>query len=404
MGAAAKEERGAGPEPRAAGGEAIVAVASAPGASERAVLRLSGAGVWGLGASVFRPFPERPGRVVSGSLELPGWPPAPAWALAFRGPRSYTGEDAVELWLPGAPPLLRRTLLELQARGARLADRGEFTRRAFLNDRLDLTQVEAVLALSTSEDERAARAAQRALAGGLRARVDALQDELLRLRAHIEAAIDYSEEELELLAPERLARALLELAARVRALAGGEGGRALTASVPRVVLRGPANAGKSSLFNALLARDAALVSPEAGTTRDALAAEWRLPSGRAVLLLDTAGDKVPASATEARALSGAAEAASAADLVVYLRSVDAPAPGAPPAGALPVWSKRDLGPAPGPGLAVSARSGEGLRALAAAVDARLGEAAAACGLWGSARQEAALGAADAALRRAAEVL
>jgi len=158
--------------------------------------------------------------------------PSPASVLLFKGPRSYTGEDVVELWIPGAPPLVRRLLLVLGERGARLADRGEFTRRAYLNDRLDLTQAEAVLTLTTSEDQRATRSALRALAGGLRTRIDGLKADLLAVRAHVEAAIDFSEEELDLVPEGALASRLDSLAAGLDDLLAGAGGQPGRTSEP----------------------------------------------------------------------------------------------------------------------------------------------------------------------------
>src|SRR5688500_1478867 len=177
--------------------DTIAALSSPPGAAERAVVRLSGPRAWELAGGVFAPWPPAPWRRAAGALRLPGWPDAPAVALAFRAPRSYTGQDVVELWAPGAAPLVRRLLLELEAAGARPAAPGEFTRRAFLAGRLDLTQAEAVLALTTSEDAADLRAALRALAGGVGARVDAVKAALVDVLAHVEAAIDFAEEEID---------------------------------------------------------------------------------------------------------------------------------------------------------------------------------------------------------------
>ncbi|MGE0713565.1 MAG: GTPase [Planctomycetota bacterium] len=406
--------------------DTIVALASAPGPSARAVVRLSGARAWALAGEVFR-GELRAWRAREGELALPGWPPAPALALGFRAPRSYTGEDAVELWVPGAPPLVARLIATLQQAGARLADRGEFTRRALLAGRVDLLQVEAVLALTLAADVEGARAAARALAGGARAGIDGVKHALVDLRAHLEAAIDFSEEELELEDEGALA-ARLEAARLALRAWRGEGRAAASDTRPVVALRGPANAGKSTLFNRLCG-GRALVSPQAGTTRDVLRGAWTLPSGREVVLLDTAGeeeaeagqpstsdDGAPRRATsegttapelDAAAQALAREAGAGADLVVWLAPLgDACAPA--PAGALRGRSKLDLAPeasAPGPDeLALSAHTGAGLAALARAVDERLAAAGGGAALLGSARQDGLLRACDAALARAAATL
>jgi tRNA modification GTPase len=333
-------------------------------------------------------------------LRMPGWPPAPAHALAFRAPRSYTGQDAVELWVPGAPPLVRRLLLALQEEGARLADRGEFTRRAFHAGRLDLVQVEAVLALTRSADAEQARAALHSLLGGARQAIDALKDELLEVRAHLEAAIDFSTEELELSDEQLLAQRLGEARDSLLALRGEARGAPSSDARPRVALRGPANAGKSALFNRLCGASA-LVSPLAGTTRDVLEGVWRLPSGRQVLLIDTAGDQEARSRVEALALDAARERAASADLVLWLSPMDAPTP--PPPGAELVLSKVDLRGA-GDALGISVLSGVGLEALAQHVDALLAERGTATPLLGSARQDGLLALAAAALSRAVALL
>ncbi len=405
-------------------GDTIVALSSPPGASPRAVVRLSGPEAHALARALFPALPGggRGGRFAAGALDLPGWPPAPAEAVVFGAPRSYTGEDVVELWVPGAPPLAARLLRALQAAGARLADRGEFTRRAFLNGRLDLTQAEAVLALTTSEDALLARAAVRALAGGARPPLDAAKEALLGVLAHLEAAIDFSEEELDLAAPGDLAARLAAADAALAGLQRACGRRLADAERPVVALRGPANAGKSSLWNALARRAGAeaLVSEQAGTTRDVLAARWLVPALGPVTLLDTAGEKEPADPVERLALAAAAEAEQGADLVLLVVDGRDPAAAAPfLAGgeearpALLVLNKRDLGaPAPLPEplraratpLEVSARTGEGLTALAAAVARALGAGGAAPDLLGTARQDELLRRARAALARAAALV
>lgn len=393
------------------------------------MVRISGPRAFACAGALFAPpsgaLPVQGGRRVVGQLTLPGWPPAPAAAWTFRAPRSYTGDHVVELVLPGSPPLVAALCAALEASGARLARPGELTRRAFLAGKLDLTQVEAVLALTTSEDERETRAALRALEGGLAARVDAHKEALLLLLAHLEAAIDFSEEELDLRADAAL---IADLVAVEEGLAALGRVRGRTGSTPRVVLRGAANAGKSTLLNALCGRAAALVSDQAGTTRDVLAATWTLPGGTPVQLLDTAGLEGPGTAIDRAAGALAHEAAAGADLVLFLidgrelLATPPPAWEACPAPRRLVLTKGDLAAggawsapawaaatAPSPSaadaLVVSARTGAGLADLAAAVEHDLGRGAAVGGdLLASVRQAELLARAGAALVRARAAL
>ncbi|MBL4844906.1 MAG: 50S ribosome-binding GTPase, partial [Planctomycetes bacterium] len=351
--------------------DTIVALSSPPGASACAVVRLAGPAAWTLAHGLFDPFPARPRRMRRGSLRLPGWPPAPAACLGFRGPASYTGQDLVELWVPGSPPLIEALLQTLQEAGARLADRGEFTRRAFHAGRVDLVQVEAVLALTAAATAEEARGAVRALEGGVGRRIEAGKQTLLDVLAHVEAAIDFSEDELDLTAEETLAQHLETVAISLAELRREATGRTPRAHLPRVVLRGPPNAGKSTLFNRLTAARA-LVSTQAGTTRDVLERRWALPSGRAVLLVDTAGTggEILPSSLEAEAGQEAEASAAGADLVLWV-SVEAEPP--PESGAPQLWisSQRDrseVPPLPDTALGISAESGAGLSDLAEAVE------------------------------------
>ena len=388
----------------------IAALSSPPGASPWALVRVAGEGAFALCARVFSPFPQEPWRLVSGALALPGWPPVPARCLGARAPRSYTGQDQVELYLPGAPPLIEAVLAALQAEGARLAERGEFTRRAFHSGRLDLVQVEAVLAMTSAASAEEARGALRALEGGVGRRIDAAKQTVAEVVAHVEAAIDFSEEELDLAEDAALAARLDAVAADLATLERESAGRASQSHLPRIVLRGPANAGKSTLFNALT-QGAALVSPRAGTTRDLLERRWRC-GAREVLLVDTAGTDESlggavfddASETERAAAREADASAAGADAVVWVASGGEP----PPAGlrvSLVVASQRDRSGLPrrSPGaLAISAQSGLGLAELEVALERVLGESGAAAGSPRQARrvQEAreALGQAAALLR------
>jgi tRNA modification GTPase len=243
----------------------------------------------------------------------------------FHAPRSYTGEDVAELHLHGGPGVVAACLRVLIDAGARLAQPGEFTKRAFLNGRLDLAQAEAVADLIAAESERAARAAAVRLAGALSDDLTRLRRELLDRLVEIEAHVDYPDEVPE---PDvaALAAGLRAQAATVEELlAGARGARALREGIS-CVIAGPPNAGKSSLLNALVASDRAIVSAIPGTTRDVI--EDRIVvDGVIVRLSDTAGLREPADVLEAEGVARTRRALAGADLVVLVVDASVP-PGA----------------------------------------------------------------------------
>lgn len=282
----------------------------------------------------------------------------------FSGPRSYTGEDVVELSGHGNPMLVERLL---RALGCRLARPGEFTRRAFLNGRLDLTRAEAVIATIEATSRRGLDAARSGLDGRVAAEVAEVREALTDLAAELEAILDYPGEDLLFTDDVGLSSRLAVQAARAVSAAQSVKGGRVAVEGARVVLAGPVNAGKSSLFNALLGRDRAIVSAIPGTTRDAVEASWQLEEVR-IVLVDTAGERATDDVIEALGVARGAAEQAGADLV--LRCVP---PGAPEpvvtAGCLIVHTMADLDAAEG--LAVSARTGAGLielrRAILAAV-------------------------------------
>ncbi|MBI5362199.1 MAG: 50S ribosome-binding GTPase, partial [Planctomycetes bacterium] len=248
----------------------IVAIASPPGAAERGIVRASGPLVAELVRATTLLDPAR-------ALGLRAWRAVefddgvgiqPGYLAWMRGPRSLTGEDVAEFHLPGHPELSAAALARLVALGARPATPVEFTRRAFLAGKLDLSRAEGVLLLVSAEDEAERRAATALLFGGLARGVQAVRDELLDLRALCEARRDFDPAETGHV-PVELLRAGFERArSRLTAAEQDERARPGEAGLPRVVLAGPPNAGKSALYNALTGRAAALESPAAGTTRD----------------------------------------------------------------------------------------------------------------------------------------
>lgn len=235
--------------------------------------------------------------------------------LYFRAPASFTGEDVVELQAHGSPALLRVLLERCIALGARAARAGEFSERAFLNGKLDLAQAEAVADLIAAADLRAARAARRSLDGVFSQRVDALGEALLRLRVHVEAAIDFADEPLDTLGGAALRAGLVRAQGDLDALlAEAERGQRLRDGLHAVIV-GPPNAGKSSLLNALAGGERAIVSDIAGTTRDLLRETVRV-DGVELTLVDTAGLRAGGDAIEREGMRRAEAELRRADLAI----------------------------------------------------------------------------------------
>ena len=354
--------------------DTIVAIATAPGAGGVGIVRLSGADARGIGERIcgrgLRPrkaqyarFTDADGATLDDGI-----------ALYFAGPASFTGEDVVELQAHGGPVLLRELVARCVALGARQAGPGEFSQRAFLNGKLDLAQAEAIADLIAAGDARAARAARRSLDGAFSQRVDALMAQLLAIRVHVEAAIDFADESLDTLGGPALSRGLQQLRdALVQLIAEAERGRKLRDGL-HVVLAGPPNAGKSSLLNALAGSERAIVTDIAGTTRDVLQEAIRI-DGVELTLVDTAGLRHADDAIEAEGIRRARAELARADLALVVVDARDPEAGraalAADLAGVPrrLWlhNKADLLPAPpalaDDALAVSARTGSGLALL-----------------------------------------
>lgn len=276
--------------------DTIAAVASPPGGAARGIIRISGPNATDCLRSFFQAetgqslaeLEKKPPCAVAGSLHLAELgSPLPCDAF-FWSARSYTGQPVVELHTLGSPPLLQLVLRHLCAAGARLAGPGEFTLRAFLAGRIDLTQAEAVLGVIDAEDDRQLHAALGQLAGGLARPLGDLRNSLLDLLAHLEAGFDFADEDLPFIAREELERRLADAQEAVAAVLRQMASRSDVTEETRIVLAGRPNVGKSSLFNAMLGDRAALVSPSPGTTRDYLNAELDL-GGVKCRWIDTAG-------------------------------------------------------------------------------------------------------------------
>jgi len=363
----------------------IAAIASPPGPAWRGIVRVSGPHAGELIAAALvhaEPlFDRRAERaLVRGEFD-DGIGRQPVRVLWMRAPRSYTREDVAELHLPGAEPLLARALARLLELGAAPARPGEFTRRAFENGRLDLSQCEAVLALSEAAHEDERRAALGLLEGGLEERAREIRAALVELLALCEAGLDFEEVETGHVAADELG----ERARRCITLLDGalrrEAARAAPPALPRVVLAGAPSAGKSTLWNALTG-GRALVSEQPGTTRDALAARWDLGPA-SVLLVDGPGVESARSSVEATAGRLFQRERERADLVLWVvDSTRAEEAGEPPRDArLCILAKSDLVPLRAetsgtegtlPTARVSARTGAGIGELARIVAAELG--------------------------------
>lgn len=345
----------------------IAAIATAPGRGGVAVVRVSGARAFEIAARLCA-RPPRPGRISFDRYRSAEGPIDEGVTLAFRAPHSYTGEDVVEFQCHGGAIAPRRILDACLAAGARLARRGEFTERAFLNGKIAFEQAEAVLDLVDAKTVRAADAALAGLSGAHRREMRAIYDELLRISSAAEHALDIREDEL----PDGFGRdlaaacaaAVARLAAAHRALREGR----ILRDGALVVIAGAPNVGKSSLLNALAGESRAIVSETPGTTRDAIEA-WIDVDGWPVRLVDTAGLRETGDAIESEGVARARALLARADVVLCLAPTSEASadvlPLASRARAIAVTSKCDLGC--GPGVNVSAKTHAGLDDLRAAI-------------------------------------
>ena len=304
--------------------EPIAAISTGNALSAIGILRISGEGCFDLCDRVFRPRNGRPfsrqnpREMVLGSLlDREGRTIDACLAVRFPGPRSYTGEDCAEFHCHGSPVVLDEGLRALFAAGARQADRGEFTRRAFLSGNLDLTQAEAVIDLIEAETVQAARSAAGQLGGALREPIEAVRGSLLDITSQFCAVVDYPDEDIEDLGREEILRTL-EQAERTLSelLAAAHRGQLLRQGVPTVILGRP-NAGKSSLLNALLGYDRAIVTAVAGTTRDTVE-EKAVVGGVLLRLIDTAGIRDAEDEVERMGVERSRQAAARAELALLV--------------------------------------------------------------------------------------
>lgn len=299
----------------------IVAAATPWGRAALSVVRLSGAGLDGVLDAIAEPMGGGPlsaaGRPRRVRLRDAGGVFDDGVLLQARGPATYTGEDTAEITCHGNPLVVERLLEAAVAAGARLAEPGEFTRRAVGNGKLDLVRAEAVLQVSEARTRRGLAVGRAGLDGALSDEIGTIRARLCAAAAELEARLDYPADELALVDDARLADELVRIGSRCRELAGTlKAGRVLVEGA-RVALVGAVNAGKSSLFNALLGRRRALVHDAPGTTRDVLEVATTF-GGLAVTLLDTAGERVTSDPVEAAGLALARELVQDADLLLVV--------------------------------------------------------------------------------------
>jgi tRNA modification GTPase len=361
--------------------DTIAALATPAGTSAIAIVRASGPGVPGLVQAIFgeAPLPrtvrradyrDAGGRLVDDVL-----------FTFFAGPNSFTGEDTIEVSCHGNPFIAQKIFEDLLARGCRPAEAGEFSKRAFLNGRMDLSQAEAVMDLIHARSERALAAANQQLRGSLGRHMDDLISRLVNILAHIEAYIDFPDEDLPEEDRQAVLRDLDDLIARTnRLIATNHYGDLLRDGIKTIII-GETNAGKSSLLNRLVGRERALVSPDPGTTRDYI--EERVVIGAHWLrLIDTAGLNEAPSSLEKRGIGKTLEQAEGADIFLWVVDGTHPTPHLPAAlsdrmtgdNTLVVLNKCDLigsTPIPEPasfrGVRISALRGDGIEALNAAI-------------------------------------
>jgi tRNA modification GTPase len=354
--------------------DTIVALSTAAGPGLRAIVRMSGPKVAPILRAVLPDFHADPilkRQIIATDIALAGVAGRlPVDLFFLRGPTTYTGQDLAELHSISSPPLVELLLSRLLQAGARGASPGEFTIRAFLAGKFDLTRAEAVHAVVEAATPEQLRTALTQLAGGMARPIDQLRTELLDLLAEVEASLDFADEDLLFAESTALLNRLTKAMAQITLVLKQITGRATHDRPVRVVLAGPPNAGKSSLFNVLVGRDAAIVSPQAGTTRDYLEADLTL-GDRTVRIVDTAGLGRSSGSLDAEAQALGRQQAEEAEVVLCCRERGLLGGGDGPVEAIRVGTKSDLGPVAHGWLPVSVTTGMGLDALRSVLQERV---------------------------------
>ncbi|UCD28726.1 MAG: 50S ribosome-binding GTPase, partial [Planctomycetota bacterium] len=318
--------------------DTIVAISSPAGTSLRGIIRLSGPEAFPLASNVFtgndgKSLTNIPGhKRIVGRIKIDTHSSVPAEAYTFRAPASYTKQDIVELHTIGSPPLLAMLLEQLTAQGARHAEPGEFTARAYFSGAMDLTRVEGVAAIINARNDSQLRASQALLHGKLSKRSTELRDRLADLLALIEAQIDFAEEPIEFVSRNEIINTLDQVTDDIKTLLQNAPSTERLDILPQIMLTGKPNAGKSTLFNQLTGLDRTIQSATAGTTRDVISAPLTVPGGEAMLLESaglygnnqSAADKQPADPSELAVLFSQRFLKSADVILLIVDITDAP--------------------------------------------------------------------------------
>lgn len=369
--------------------DTIAALASPPGPAERGIVRISGDDVVEVLAGVFASTElnwqqiRRPQRI-EGQVQLPAIAtPLPTALMLWPNTRSYTGQPMAELHTLGSPPLLDALLEHLFTNGARSANRGEFTMRAFLAGRIDLVQAEAVLGVIDATDHEELETALTQLGGGITSKLAGVRNEILSLLGDLEAGLDFVEEDIEFISAQQICDRLRACSETLQSLADDSSTRLPSGHRRRVVLAGLPNVGKSTLFNRIAGSGKAIVSSIAGTTRDYLTAVVRIDQSE-VELVDTAGWESAADLIMQQAQNLRAEQISGCDLVLWCAAADFTAPqqrendelrerlNNVAVEVLDLTTRCDLHPVQKPkGICVSGESGAGVPTLVNAIAQRL---------------------------------
>ena len=268
--------------------DTITALATASGRAGVGIIRISGPNALTIVEKIIHFVPKNRHAHYCDFYDQNGSRLDQGIALYFKGPHSFTGEDVVELQAHGGPVVLDLLIKTVLAFGGRIAEAGEFSQRAFLNDKLDLVQAEAISDLINSSSEQAARSALRSLQGEFSKKIETIVSTLIEIRMFVEAAIDFPEEEIDFLSDSNVLNQIDDLSVEItKLLANAQQGALLTEGM-RVVIAGKPNAGKSSLLNALSGKDSAIVTDIEGTTRDVLKEQINI-DGMPLHVIDTAG-------------------------------------------------------------------------------------------------------------------
>jgi len=297
--------------------DTIAAIATAPGRGGVGIVRVSGKKVTEIAKAILGKIPKARYAFYGSFLGAEGQVLDQGIALYFQNPHSFTGEDVLELQGHGGPVVLQWLLNRVVELGARLAEPGEFSKQAFMNDKLDLAQAEAISDLIEASSDQAARSAMRSLQGDFSREVNALVEETIRLRIYVEAAIDFPEEEIDFLSDGKVASDLQTILDRLQQVFASAKQGALLREGMSVVILGRPNAGKSSLLNALSGRESAIVTDIAGTTRDIVKEEINI-DGMPLHILDTAGVREATDQVEQIGIERAWQALDNADRVLVM--------------------------------------------------------------------------------------